>query len=385
MDGIDDISDKELEILDQERSKRYIQNEQELSKSANFNKIKPYFDGEALNERMSKIRDGITRVRENWGSYHEFISSLQEYIKENVEDPEAKEMMTNILQSKKNWAQTGDDVDGGFDSIKLYTSVKGYNAIFSLINRVFRDDASTNRQGLITTAVFVIELINIDLFNYCLRHDKFHNFTGVVYRGMALKESDFGAFEALRKKEIPGRYIAIPLSLMSTSTSLRIAKSFIKREMRERVDHKPILMKINVIELEPEYMEYYKTRFPTSVLSTICAVDIKDLSLMKHEKEVILRGPFFQVLDFYDGDEIEKHTCKILEMVMVNTNRDHISTMQLGQDSAPARQLFGNMVAASRCRFAIKYFEEKENIGEAEEYKKLLAEKLDKLKELMEA
>ncbi|XP_031560403.1 uncharacterized protein LOC116296517 [Actinia tenebrosa] len=372
-----------MEILAHERTERYIQNENEFSKSANFNQIKPFFDGDSLSERMNKIREGIIYIREYWNHYDEFTNAVQNYITQNVEDTEAKVMMEEVLKSKKDWAKSREDVDSGFKAIRLYTSVKGYNEIFSLVNRVFRDDASTTQQELIIIAVFVIELINIDLFNYCLSHDRFNNFTGVVYRGMALKESDYGAFKALRNKEISGRYIAIPLCLMSTSTSLKIANSFIKRIMRGRVDHKPLLMKIHVIELEKEYLEHYRRRFPTSVVSTICAVDIKDLSLMSHEKEVILRGPFFQVLDFYDGEVIENQTCKVLEMVMLNTNRDHISTMQLGQDSALARQLFGNMVAATRCKFAIKYYEDKGLHRDVEEYKKLLTEKLDKLKELM--
>lgn len=370
-----------MEILDRERSKRYIQSENEFSKSANFNQIKPFYDGDSLTERMNKIRDGIIYIRENWSRYDEFTDSVQNYITKNVEDEKAKEMIEEVLETKRDWAKTSDDVDSEFEAIRLYTSVKGYNEIFSLINRVFRDDASKGQ--LIIIAVFVVELMNIDLFNYCLSDARFDNFTGVVYRGMALKESDFGAFEALRNKEISGRYIAIPLSLMSASTSLRIANGFIKRELRECVDHKPLLMKIHVIELEAEYLDYYRSRFPTSVISTICAVDIKGLSLLPHEKEVILRGPFFQVLDFYDGEVIENQTCKVLEMVMLNTNRDHISTMQLGEDSAPARQLFGNMVAATRCKFAIKYYQEKELYSEAEKYDNLLTEKLDKLKELM--
>lgn len=382
---MDEISEKELEILDKQRAKRFIQSEKEFSKSANFNKIRPFFDGESLTGRMDKIREGIILIRENWEKYEDFAHSLHEYIKENVENKEAKEMLENILKSRKDWAKSEDGVDGDFDVIKLYTSVKGYNAIFSMINRVFRDDTSTNYKELIRNAVFMVELINIDLFNYCLRHEKYHNFTGVVYRGMALKEDDLGAFEVLRKKDITNRYIAIPLSLLSSSSSLRVARSFIKRETREKIGHKPLLMKIHVIELQQDYIEYYKARFPTSVLSTICAVDIKNLSLMSHEKEVILRGPFFQILDFYDGEIVEDQLCKVLEMVMVNINRDHISTMQLGPESAAARQIFGNMVAVSRCKFAIKYFEEKECFDEAEEYRKLLNEKLGKLKELMEA
>lgn len=372
-----------MQVLNRERAQRFIQSQDDFCKSTTFNQIRPFFDGESLSKRMDQIRDGIIYVRENWTRYNDFVELVHKYISEHVEDAEAKGMMEKLLETKKDWAHSSDVVDMDFGAVRLYTSVKGYDEIFSLINRVFRDVGSTADQNLIITAVFVVELINIDLFNYCLVNDRFANFTGVVYRGMAIKEDDMAAFEVLRSKEIPNRYIATPLSLLSTSVSLPEANKFIEREMLERVGSKPILMKIHVTELESKYLEYYKKRFPSSVVSTICAVDIQGLSLLPQEKEVLLRGPFFQVLDFYDGHVIRNQTCKVLEMVILNSNRDHISTMQLGQESAPARQLFGNMVAASRCKFAIRYYEEKGLENDAEDYKNLLKEKLDKLEELM--
>lgn len=73
---------------------------------------------------------------------------------------------------------------------------------------------------------------------------------------------------------------------------------------------------------------------------------------------------------------------RILEMVMLNTNRDHISTMQLGEQSDPARILFGTMVAITRSEFAADFCRNKKLKDDEVEYRKVIEEKKSKLKEL---
>ena len=380
-----DVSQRVGEESD--RLGRYVESEDmsSFARSGNVNNIKPYFDGDSLNRRMADIRKGIEHIRNNWHQYDDFNNLLRDYAEENVKTATAKSLIDSILSTKKEWADIPKDVIGdSFHAIRLYTSVKGYEEIFSLINSVFRDESATSDTAIVTTAVFLVELINIDLFNYCLLNRRFSNFTGVVYRGMALQKGDYDAFQEIRNQPIANRYIATPLGLVSTSSSLDVANKFIARVLKIHKDRSPLLMKIHIIELEPEYLRFYRERFPISVVSTICAVDIKDLSVMPHEKEVLLRGPFFQVLDFYDGETIEGKTCKVLEMVALNANRDHISTMRLGDSSAPARELFGNMVAATRCKFAAEFCSDRGLIEDARAYREMLNEKMSKLKTLMD-
>jgi hypothetical protein len=76
----------------------------------------------------------------------------------------------------------------------------------------------------------------------------------------------------------------------------RIAVDFIKYEIKNVANAFPLMMKIHVIGLNPKYLDVYRTQFPSSVVSTICAVSIKEVSSHENECEVLLRGPFFQVL-----------------------------------------------------------------------------------------
>lgn len=163
-----------------------------------------------------------------------------------------------------------------------------------------------------------------------------------------------------------------------------MAVNFIKREIENVTNAFPLMMKIHVIDLDPKYLDVYRTQFPSSVVSTICAVSIKEVSSHKNECEVLLRGPFFQVLQIYDSKKKRgiKKRMRILEMVMLNTNRDHISTMQLGEQSDPARILFGTMVAITRSEFAADFCRNNKLKNDEVEYRKVIEEKKSKLKEL---
>ena len=177
------------------------------------------------------------------------------------------------------------------------------------------------------------------------------------------------------------------LGLISASSSLDIAKGFLQEEIDVSVDEtyiNPLFMAINVIGLKPEYLDHYTKRFPTSVLSTICAVDIHKLSFYPEEREVLLRGPFMQVLHVYrDEGDLFGQPCDVLEMVMLNSNRDHISTSQLGDQDDLARAMFGTMVGVTRCEYAIDYCKGKGLEDDAAVYQQILDQSLAKLKDLM--
>ena len=88
--------------------------------------------------------------------------------------------------------------------------------------------------------------------------------------------------------------------------------------------------------------------------------------------------------DFYKDDElIDGKPCNILEIVMLNANRDHISTAHLGDKDAAARDMFGTMVTVTRSEYAVKYCERMELVDDADEYRKILNDSKEKLDRLM--
>ena len=69
----------------------------------------------------------------------------------------------------------------------------------------------------------------------------------------------------------------------------------------------PVLFKIHVTSLDKTFLDLYKSYYPDSVVSSICtsicAVDIENISKYSEEQKILLRGAFFQVLRFYESEE----------------------------------------------------------------------------------
>nr|KAG5697800.1 hypothetical protein BaRGS_016062 [Batillaria attramentaria] len=299
---------------------------------------------------MTEIRKSINYIRENWHLYDHFLSTLETLMGKTVtasSDPDLAARMTSLLTSRRDWAESVSEVDEDdcFDVIRVYTSPEGYRHIFSVVNAIFRKDESTKSEELIRSAVFLVELLNIDLYNYCLKYPQHDNFQGVVYRGMGVTKEDLKRFQELFRKPLPQRYISVPLGLMSSTLDPKVAERCAAKCLSETEDFEPLIMKIHVIELKPEYLQFYREKFPTSVVTGICAVNVEEIACHKEEREVILRGPFFQVLGLDEGAKIAGRRSHVLEMVMLNSNRDHVTSVRLGHLEPEARQLFGNMVA----------------------------------------
>lgn len=391
-----DREDYESDDRNDDRAGRFVeQGEQsEMLKSKTINDLKSFYNGTNLGERMTEIRKSIVYVRRNWDQYDIFIDSLKALLQESgigFKDPLTVEHAEDVLSKEKNrqWMTEQDEnlEEPSYAAIKLYTSKEGYAQIYQVGNDIFRQESSVSMLEKIRSVVFLVELINIELFNYCLRNPVMANFQGSVYRGLCLASEDIQAYEIVRKLPIEKRNIAVPLGLLSTSADVGTARKFIKHQMKRRKGDKDsyaLLMKINVISLKPEYVDFYKKSFPTSALSTICAVDIHELSRHKEEKEVLLRGPFFQVLDIHEGNrDIDGKPCKTLEVVMLNSNRDHISTAHLGDQDSAAREMFGTIVSVTRNEYCLKYCESKGLNEDANEYRKILNTGTEKLENLM--
>lgn len=91
------------------------------------------------------------------------------------------------------------------------------------------------------------------------------------------------------------------------------------------------------------------------------------------------------ILDFYQDENtvILGKTCSVLEVVMLNANRDHISSSSLGDLDTLARDLFATMVTVTRSEFAATYCQDKGLTQDAREYQRVVEESRSKLKELM--
>lgn len=232
----------------------------------------------------------------------------------------------------------------------------------------------------------MVELINIDLFNYIHKYPQFDQFQGIVYRGMALEPSSFNIFESLMDQPIPKRYISIPLGLWSSSTKIEQAVNFVKDELVRHPGNEPLLLEIHVLNLKNDFLDYYHQKFKNkSVVSTICAVPIHEISKYPEEAEVLLRGAFFTAVNFYTK-VIAGVEFKVLVLVMLNSNRDHLSTSTLLDESEDreARALFGNMVGVTRNRFIVDYHKKNNLINEdLDQYEIMLKMGGEKLETLM--
>ena len=99
--------------------------------------------------------------------------------------------------------------------------------------------------------------------------------------------------------QIQSQKFAVPLSFMSCSKSQNVAKQFLEnqehRPYEERIrDFCPVLFKIHVTNLDKTFLDLYKSYYPDSVVSSICTVDIENISKYSEKQKVLLRGAFFR-------------------------------------------------------------------------------------------
>lgn len=386
----EDDRDSDLDRLD-----RFGETEEnpELMKSQSKN-LKPFYNGAVLDDRNAEMRKSIYYIRQHWDEFDSFMAALKQLLMEGgaieFKNATTKRQAEKLFSSKRDW-MTEERIkmeEVSFDAVQLYTSKEGHSRIYRICNDIFRQEDSLLRENMIRCVVFLIELINIDLYNYCLKYSERRDFQGMVYRGMCLSDEDLLTFRSLRDQPISRRNIAVPLVLFSASSSLTVAKKFITHRMEEYQKAKkkanPLLIKIHIIGLKPEYIRHFKKRFPEMTLTSIGAVDIHDLSRHPNEKEVLLRGPYTLILDvFEDDNEIEGYTCSILEAVMITSNRDHITTSVIGDLDSLARDMYAAMVTVTRSEFAIDYYQMRGMKSDELEYRRILEDSSVRLQRYM--
>jgi hypothetical protein len=315
---------------------------------------RPFYIGDDVHNRMALVRKAIQDIRVNWDQYRTFMEDLQVLMQPGLDaerDVNLHYRADELFSSVKDWArQTHAGRPDDYSAVQLYTSVSGYRQMFSTINTAFRDDRLVDTASALRSAVFLVELLNIDLFNYCATNPAANNYHGRVYRGMVVSAEELAQFACVATGPIAQRYVAIPLAMASASADRTNALVFVEKEARRSIGGQPLLWDIEVAGLSAERLKVYRAAFQTSVVSSICAVPIERISDFPEENEVLLRGPFFQILRLRrDSESIAGKPLHVVEALMLTANRDHPSTMRLGDSEARiARDLFRILVAIDR-------------------------------------
>jgi len=352
---------------------------QSLCQTGSAAGARPFFAGSTAYARMDTVRKAINDIRTNWGNYPQFMHELRDLMVDSefghLGNSEIESLQA-LFSSVKKWSAGPDEEQmSDYSAVRLYTSEYGYRKMFNTINKGFRSDELADDQLALRASTFLVELLSIDLFNYLTATPQADNFEGQVYRGMCVSDRDLAEFHRLMKRPIQDRYLSIPLAMMSASRVRGKALSFALKEARAPGRH-PLLWNIRVSGLNPELLSVYMERFPTSVVTSLCAVPIEQLSDYPQEGEVLLRGPHFQILslrkektDRIIGD------LHVIDAVMLNSNRDHISAVasNVGEDRV-ARDLFRAIIGIHRSTICAEYATSHSLSGDVKSYHMLASE-----------
>lgn len=333
------------------------------------------FSADSVKQRMDQVRDYIMEVR---SEYHSIDSQLMQgaahFIRRlapSVQDQRFLARLAALVAKPRGFVDLHPHLaDKHFSALWLYTSSEGYDGAFTHVKRTFRDPRANPDE--LRLATFIVELINIDLFNFWYAEKGSASFDGWVWRGLWMTAQDFAElYSKAYDLNIKNRYRSIPLALDSSSTSREEALNFLKERKGEEGEV-PVLQKIRVLGLTEPSLACYIEAYPTSLVSTICATQISKLSAFPKEGEVLLRGGFYQLLDVLETSEmVHEKPLKVVEMVMMNTNRDHPSTPQGSHGDAP-RKLIGSLVTSERIKFCRDYHEGKGQLHSANLYAEAL-------------
>lgn len=314
-----------------------------------------YFPNEHSQARMDMVRESIIDVRKSWQT--DGVAGLQRLKVElfdeslaKVADSELLGRVQRIFSRERNWYEyLSDGAKSELDTevVWLYTHNEGYDVIFGAVYRVFRAKGPVREQ--VRDATSLVEMLNIDLYNHWKTNPEVRDYRGTVYRGMGISPATFESFRELAKRPIGKRAFSIPLGLNSSSAVIESAIPFMQGGIAKNPSSIPILQRIRIHGLSPDRLAAYRACYPESVVSTICAVPIGHLSEYPSEAEVLLRGPFFELVGIGEHPTLRIYDkpVQVLDLVMMNSNRDHPSTPQSGP-SDPARKLFNALVSSDK-------------------------------------
>lgn len=336
-----------------------------------------FFIGEDVKARMNLIRNSILEVRKNWND-KKFRKKAIKLFKNHIDGKYF--LPVDFFNDEWYELQKNSPAEQNCNLIKFYTSNIGYEMIFKYVNSIFREE---HDKEVYDSAAFLVECMNIELYNLVKIKPEFSNFENTIYRGMMLDENTISDLINIEKLPILSQKFAVPLSFMSCSKSQDVAKRFLKNQRHRPHEEKvksfcPVLFKIHVTSLDKNFLDLYKSYYPDSVVSSICAVDIENISDYEEEQEVLLRGAFFQVLRFYESKEkIDGKNVYVFELLMHNSNRDHITTSAF--EKSNARKLFNTLIEIDRMKKCQDFFE---SASDKNSYKQIEETKLKELEQI---
>lgn len=336
-----------------------------------------FFIGEDVKARMNLIRNSILEVRKNWND-KKFRKKAIKLFKNHIDGKSL--MPVDFFNDEWYELQKNFPAEQNCNLIRFYTSNIGYETIFKYVNSIFREE---HDKKVYDSAAFLVECMNIELYNLVKTKPEFSNFENTIYRGMMLDENTISNLLDIKDLQVQSQKFAVPLSFMSCSKSQDVAKQFLEKQERRPYEEKvrgfcPVLFKIHVTSLDKTFLDLYKSYYPDSVVSSICAVDIENISKYRDEQEVLLRGAFFQVLRFYESKEkIDGKNVYVFELLMHNSNRDHITTSAF--EKTNARRLFNTLIEIDRMKKCQDFFE---SASDKKPYKKVEEDKLKELEQI---
>ena len=352
-----------------------------------------FFPGLDADDRMANVRKAISTMRVGWDHYPQFRNELKDFVARQPEPKivpgregewkEAPGLVKTLLSSRKEWPERGDGQgDVGYSAVRLYTSEYGYKKIFEPMNTSFRKrDLAAEELRAIT---FLIELLNIDLYRHIHATPEANNFTGRTYRGLRVTSKALDKIrETAAEKNLKNRYVAIPLSMMSASATRQSALKFAERTARNNDPH-AVLWDISVYGMDPAYLAPYRQAFPDSIVTSLCAVPISNLSYYRDvENEVLLRGPFFQIVRIYE-DSLKDEPLHVIQAVMLNSNRDHVTAIANNEGADKRmREIFRDMAIASRSAQCAEHAERSGLTADADYYRSEAAQARKGFSDLM--
>lgn len=351
-----------------------------------------FFESDSVQKRMDNIRSTIELVRANWHDREKVLAEILCY-PTGLAPSQRQRLVEYALKATSFDYDWRESAAGGSDTRILsdYTSRFWYARVFGTMNAVFRSSDERITYGDIALSTYILEHLNVSLYNYLHSSEdgspypRLHQ--GYCYRGIELTEKDYNSLAKLSENAISGsenRNFSHPLSLISSSTNLDKAFEFLpsaetgKAEQEDDFESddsgKPALFKSYIFSMPDEYIDLYKSFFGDSIVSSLCAVDIRQQSYYVAEEEVLLRGPFFEMVHHRPETSNTEHPVPLFESVVLDANRDHIATfamkgkkcLKLAGNKAnskedldgQARYLFGLLARLRRAEICRKYLEE---------------------------
>lgn len=348
---------------------------------------KPLYHGVNEAERMDKLRVKLNAVRVGWNDpekCYDLIKDIQQAIDANSFERELQSTLKGILGKQRYWADSRRDrelpqatVDHeDYGALELYTTNDGYKKVFGYINQIFRKQDITDLE--MSGAIALVELLTIDLYNFRLANvgcSKYYNFEGIVHRGLSVDRAVLQTFKDLMKAPLNTQNFSVPLAFVSTTVRQERIQEFLNKTKEGKIR---MHWKIHIHALDPKLLAQYQNKHPDSIITTICAMPISRASEFANEQEVLLRGAFFQILRIYE-EQAGEHTVHVIEMVMLNANRDHGSELAENHgEKGEQRRHFGQMCAASRYEICAS-LAQKYGLPEANGYRELADAMLAKL------